>query len=104
MTMKVRAPSRGLRSLILLGAALALIASACGGTDDTTTTTAAPTTTEAQATTTTTEAVEETTTTEAVALDPIALNIGSILPQTGALSSIIEALEEPLRIDRKSVV
>jgi branched-chain amino acid transport system substrate-binding protein len=57
-----------------------LILSACSSTDDTTTT-AAPETT-----------------TEAVALDPIALNLGSILPQTGALASIIEALEQPIRM------
>ncbi len=55
----------------------------------------AETTTTAAAETTTT-AAEETTTTEAVALDPISLNIGSILPQTGALSAIIDALEQPL--------
>jgi len=64
---------------------------------ETTTTAAETTTTEAAEETTTTEAVEETTTTEAVeALDPISLNIGTILPQTGGLSAIIDALEQPL--------
>ena len=33
-----------------------------------------------------------------VALDPIPMRIGAILPQTGALSGIIDALEEPLRM------
>jgi len=32
------------------------------------------------------------------ALDPIPMRIGAILPQTGALSGIIDALEEPLRM------
>ncbi len=97
MTKKVRAPSRGLRSLIVLGAVVALVASACGSSDDTTTTTQAPTTTAAAATTT--EAVEETTTTtEAVALDPIVVQLGTVLPQTGQLASIIEALEQPIRM------
>src|SRR5688572_20227756 len=31
-------------------------------------------------------------------LDPIPMRIGAILPQTGALSGIIDALEEPLRM------
>jgi branched-chain amino acid transport system substrate-binding protein len=84
----------GLKSLAVLGVAVALLASACGSSDETTTTEAAQTTTTAEATTTT--AAEETTTTEAVALEPIAMRIGSILPQTGALSSIIAALEQPL--------
>jgi branched-chain amino acid transport system substrate-binding protein len=62
----------------------------------TTTTVAATTTTAAPATTTT--VAETTTTEEMVALDPIALKLGSILPQTGALASIIEALEQPIRM------
>jgi branched-chain amino acid transport system substrate-binding protein len=36
--------------------------------------------------------------TAAVQLDPVPMRIGSLLPQTGALSSIIDALEEPLRM------
>ncbi len=58
---------------------------------ETTTTTVATTTTEA---TTTTAAT--TTTEPPVALDMIPLRIGAILPQTGALSAIVDALEQPL--------
>jgi branched-chain amino acid transport system substrate-binding protein len=78
-----------------------IIALNSGGDDEaldtTTTTTAAETTTTAAETTTT--AAETTTTTEAPPeFAPIALNIGSILPQTGGLASIIEALEQPIRM------
>lgn len=78
-----------------------VIAVNSGGDDeaaeDTTTTTAAETTTTAAETTTTTEA--ETTTTEApMAFEPIPLQIGTILPQTGQLAAIIEALEQPIRM------
>ncbi len=78
-----------------------IIAVNSGGDDEaldtTTTTTAAETTTTAAETTTT--AAETTTTTEAAPeFAPIALNIGSILPQTGALAAIIEALEQPVRM------
>jgi ABC-type branched-subunit amino acid transport system substrate-binding protein len=63
---------------------------------DSTTTTVEETTTTAEETTTT---VEETTTTDApVALEPIPVRIGAILPQTGGLASIIDALEEPIRM------
>ena len=70
---------------------------------ETTTTTDAPgestTTSEAPEETTTTEAPEETTTTEApVEISPIPLNIGSILPQTGGLAAIIDALENPIEM------
>ena len=36
-------------------------------------------------------------------LEPIAMRIGAILPQTGALSSIIAALEEPLRMGAEEI-
>jgi branched-chain amino acid transport system substrate-binding protein len=98
-------------ALILV--AFALLAAACGGDDDGgDTTTAAPeetTTTEAMEETTTTEAMEETTTTEAMeettttaaALPENAdgeLKIGYLLPQTGALSAIIDALVKPIEM------
>jgi branched-chain amino acid transport system substrate-binding protein len=60
-----------------------------------TTTTAADTTTTTVEETTTT--VEETTTT-VVALDPIPLRLGTVLPQTGGLAVIIDALEQPIRM------
>ena len=76
-----------------------------GGDDEAAdTTTTAPTeetttTTTAEETTTTTTAEETTTTTEAMApVEPIVLNIGSILPQTGQLAGIIDALEQPIRM------
>jgi branched-chain amino acid transport system substrate-binding protein len=65
---------------------------------ETTTTAAETSTTEAVEETTTTEAVAETTTTEAMAMEPIALQLGTILPQTGQLAPIIEALEQPIRM------
>ena len=101
MTKDLRTSASRWRSLIVLGAAAALIASACGTSDDTTTTTQAPTTTVAAATTTT--AAATTTTEEMMTLEPISLNIGSILPQTGGLSSIIAALEEPLRMGLEEI-
>ena len=96
MTKDLRTPARRWRSLIVLGAAAALFASACGTTDDTTTTTQAPTTTVAAATTTT--VAETTTTEEMMVLEPIALQLGTVLPQTGQLAVIIEALEQPIRM------
>lgn len=81
-----------------------IIAVNSGGDDDeagdttTTTTTAEDTTTTQAETTTTTTAEETTTTTEAVAFEPVPLSLGSILPQTGQLAGIIEALEQPIRM------
>jgi branched-chain amino acid transport system substrate-binding protein len=73
-----------------------------GGDDDTaaeTTTTAAEETTTTVAEETTTTVAEETTTTEAMAeFEPIPVNLGSILPETGGLASIIDALENPIRM------
>jgi branched-chain amino acid transport system substrate-binding protein len=65
-----------------------------GATTSTTVASGDTTTTVAETTTT----AGETTTSEPVAFTPIPLNIGAILPQTGALSSIVAALEEPIRM------
>ncbi len=84
--------------------AIALIAAACSSddADDTTTTAAAAeTTTTAAAETTTTAAAETTTTssTEApMAYEPIPITIGTVLPQTGQLAPIIDALENPIKM------
>jgi branched-chain amino acid transport system substrate-binding protein len=81
---------------VLLG--LALVATACGG-DDSSDTTSAPdttTTTAAPATTTTTEPA--TTTTEPPPTTDGVLKIGYVLPQTGALAVIADALIKPLEM------
>jgi len=83
-----------------------VIAVNSGGDDDvaaTTTTAGDSTTTTVEETTTTVEetttTVEETTTTEApVAFVPIPLKIGTVLPQTGQLAAIIDALENPIKM------
>lgn len=85
---------------------IVVIAVNSGGDDsaaETTTTTEAPdettTTSEPDETTTTSEPDETTTTSEAPAeIAPIPLNIGSILPQTGGLAAIIDALENPIEM------
>jgi len=85
---------------------IVVIAVNSGGDDDeeasaTTTTAAESTTTTAAEDTTTTTAAEETTTssTEApMALEPIAIKIGTVLPQTGQLAPIIDALENPIKM------
>ncbi len=91
---------------LVLVLALALVAAACGDDDAATTTTAAPTTT--QATTTTTEApttttTAATTTTEAEATTTSApqadpLKIGYVLPQTGGLAFIADAMIKPIEM------
>ncbi len=88
-----------------------VIAVNSGGDDDvaaTTTTAADSTTTTVEETTTTVEetttTVEETTTTEApVAFVPIPLKFGTVLPQTGQLASIIEALENPIKMGTEEI-
>lgn len=79
-----------------------IIAVNSGGDDeaaDTTTTTAQDTTTTTVQDTTTTTVGDTTTTSEpAPEFNPIPLRVGSILPQTGALASIIEALEQPVKM------
>jgi len=87
---------------------IVVIAVNAGGDDDTasdtTTTTAADSTTTTVEETTTT--VEETTTssTEApMALEPIPVKIGTVLPQTGQLAPIIEALENPIKMGAEEI-
>lgn len=85
-----------------------VIAVNSGGSDDeaaaTTTTAGDSTTTSVEETTTTTveettTTVEETTTTGApVAFKPIPLKIGTVLPQTGQLAAIIDALQNPIEM------
>lgn len=82
-----------------------VIAVNSGGDDEvaaTTTTVEQSTTTTVEEETTTTAPEESTTTssTEAppAALEPIALKIGTLLPQTGQLAAIIDALENPVRM------
>jgi len=97
------------KKLLLVVFAFALVVAACGDDDDgtdttttaastesTTTTTAAETTTTAAETTTT--AAETTTTAAAAPADPGELVVGYVLPQTGSLSAIIDALVKPLEM------
>ena len=90
--------SKRLVRLLALVSVLAMVVAACGGdTGDTTTTAGDTTTTEAAADTTTTE--DMTTTTGAMAdFEPVPMVIGTLLPQTGQLAAIIDALEEPIRM------
>lgn len=79
-----------------------IIAVNSGGDDvAATTTTSGETTTTVAETTTTTE--ETTTTTEGVQFEPVPMNLGSILPQTGALAAIIDALEQPVRMAAEEI-
>ncbi len=96
------------KKLLLVVFAFALVVAACSdddgasttttaGTTDTTTTTGAETTTTAAETTTT--AAETTTTAGATPpADPGELVVGYVLPQTGSLSAIIDALVKPLEM------
>lgn len=95
--------SKRLIRLFALFSVLALVVAACGdggGAGDTTTT-AADTTTTAEATTTTAGAT--TTTGEPVAFEPVPMVIGTLLPQTGQLAAIIDALEEPIRMGAEEI-
>jgi len=91
--------------------AIALIAAACSSDDDaadTTTTAAAAETTTTAAETTTTAAETTTTaaadTTEApMAYEPIPIKIGTVLPQTGQLATIIDALESGIKLGIEDV-
>ena len=79
-----------------------IIAVNSGGEDvAATTTTSGETTTTVPETTTTTE--ETTTTTEGVQFEPVPMNLGSILPQTGGLAAIIDALEQPVRMAAEEI-
>ena len=88
-------------ALIVLVLSSALIAAACGSSD-----TGEENTTTTEETTTTTTTVEETTTTvgetttsgASVAFEPVPVRIGTVLPQTGQLAAIIEALENPIKM------
>jgi branched-chain amino acid transport system substrate-binding protein len=83
-------------------AVLAVIVAACSpsGTEDTTTTVeSGATTTVAQPTTT----EQMTTTSEAMAFEPVPMTIGTILPQTGQLAAIIEALEQPINMGAEEI-
>ena len=82
-----------------------VIAVNSGGDDDTaaeTTTTAvddSTTTTVEEETTTTVEEETTTSSTEApMAFEPIPVKVGTVLPQTGQLAPIIEALENPIKM------
>ena len=81
-----------------------VIAVNSGGDDDeaadtTTTTTAADSTTTTVEETTTTDEETTTSSTEApMALEPIPIAIGTVLPQTGQLAPIIDALENPIKM------
>jgi ABC-type branched-subunit amino acid transport system substrate-binding protein len=89
--------------------AIALVAAACtrDDADDTTTTAAtADTTTTTAAAETTTTAAETTTTSsteEPMALEPIPIKIGTVLPQTGQLATIIDALESGIKLGVEDV-
>jgi branched-chain amino acid transport system substrate-binding protein len=91
-------------ALIVLVLSSALIAAACGSSDtgeeNTTTTTVEETTTTEASTTT----VGETTTSGAsVAFEPVPVKIGTVLPQTGQLAAIIEALENPIKMGAEEI-
>ncbi len=87
--------------LVGLLAVLALIVAACGGGTEETTTTAEAATTTTVAETTTTEQMA--TTTEAMVFEPVPMVIGTILPQTGQLAPIIDAVEEPIRMGAEEI-
>ncbi len=102
------------KKLLLVVFAFALVVAACSdddgssttttaGATDTTTTTAAETTTTAAETTTT--AAETTTTAGATPpADPGELVVGYVLPQTGDLSAIIDALAKPLEMGVEEIL
>lgn len=102
------------KKLLLVVFAFALVAAACGdddgssatttagATESTTTTTAAETTTTAAETTTT--AAAETTTTAAAPSDPGELVVGYVLPQTGQLAAIVDALVKPLEMGAEEII
>lgn len=92
--------------LLALFSVLALVVAACGdGGDagDTTTTAAVETTTTEAAETTTTEDMTTTTEGEATDFEPVPMTIGTLLPQTGQLAAIIDALEEPIRMGAEEI-
>ena len=87
-------------ALVVLVLALALVGTACGSSDtgeENTTSTEATTTTVEETTTTVVEA-STTSTTTAPVFEPVPVRIGTVLPQTGQLASIVDALENPIRM------
>ncbi|MCB1246588.1 MAG: ABC transporter substrate-binding protein [Acidimicrobiia bacterium] len=85
-----------------------IIIAVSGGGDDAagdTTTTSEPSgdTTTTVADTTTTTGGDTTTTAPPVAFTPIPLQVGAMMPQTGALSGIVAALEEPIRMATEEI-
>ncbi len=87
--------------LLALFSVLALVVAACGdGGDagDTTTTEAAETTTTEAAETTTTEDMTTTTEGEAMDFEPTPMAFGALLPQTGQLAAIYDALAQPIEM------
>ncbi|MFP3881726.1 MAG: ABC transporter substrate-binding protein [Actinomycetota bacterium] len=97
--------SRRYIRLLALFSVLALVVAACGDGGDAgdTTTTAAETTTTEAAETTTTEDMTTTTEGEATDFEPVPMAIGTLLPQTGQLAAIIDALEEPIRMGAEEI-
>lgn len=99
--------SKRLVRLLALFSALALVVAACGGGDDdagdTTTTGAEATSTTEADMTTTTEDMTTTTGGEAMDFEPVPMVIGTLLPQTGQLAAIIDALEEPIRMGAEEI-
>ncbi len=79
---------------------LTLLAAACGDSEDTTTTAAETTTTAAETTTT---AAETTTTADAGTASDGELKIGYLLPQTGGLAAIIDALLKPIEMGAEEI-
>lgn len=100
--MKVKRSDTGKswRSWIALVGVVGLLLTACGPAGSESTTTAGPGTTTGAPSTT--EAPTGTTAAP-VAGDPIPMRFGAILPQTGSLSAIVGALEEPLRMAQEEI-
>lgn len=86
--------------LLALFSVLALVVAACGDGGDAgdTTTTAAETTTTEAAETTTTEDMTTTTEGEAMDFEPTPMAFGALLPQTGQLAAIYDALAQPIEM------
>jgi branched-chain amino acid transport system substrate-binding protein len=76
--------------------ALAMVVAACGTDDPDDDDVAAPVDDEAVDD-------EEEPEPEPVDFEPIPMNIGTLLPQTGALAPIIDALEEPIRMGAEEI-
>ncbi|MGD2052300.1 MAG: ABC transporter substrate-binding protein, partial [Acidimicrobiia bacterium] len=86
----------------ILVVVLALLAAACGDSAEDTTTTEAAATTTTEAATTTTAAATTTTAAPDATSDGV-LKIGYLLPQTGGLSAIIDALLKPIEMGAEEI-